>query len=137
MTRQQHPYGSGYHVLNTLILWDKRLISDRKDACEKSAIRTDWRSDRRSAYNPRHCAGGLPHCVWNAYKRYRAKSQRHSDKPLTIELVLVFRHLPHREAERLLELLTRTEADALAGHRERGARAACTPLALSAIMGGG
>lgn len=48
----QHPYGSNYHVLNSVALWDKPtlspLISGRGD---KAAIRTDWRSLRRSAYN--------------------------------------------------------------------------------------
>ena len=51
----QHPYGSNYHILNTLALWDKPeinksiLINGKKT--NKSAIRTDWRTDRRSAYN--------------------------------------------------------------------------------------
>lgn len=48
----QHPYGSNYHVLNTLTLWDRpalpKKITGRGD---KSAIRLDWRSERRSAYN--------------------------------------------------------------------------------------
>jgi adenine-specific DNA-methyltransferase len=53
----QHPYASNYHVLNTLTLWDapplSPTISDRGD---KSAIRRDWRTTRRSAYNHRHDA---------------------------------------------------------------------------------
>lgn len=48
----QHPYGSNYHVLNSVALWDKpdlsRKISGHGD---KSAIRHDWRTQRRSAYN--------------------------------------------------------------------------------------
>lgn len=47
----QHPYGSNYHVLNTITLWDHPVleptITRRGD---KSAIRQDWRT-RRSAYN--------------------------------------------------------------------------------------
>jgi adenine-specific DNA-methyltransferase len=47
----QHPYGSNYHVLNTVTLWDHPLleptITRRGD---KSAIRQDWRT-RRSPYN--------------------------------------------------------------------------------------
>jgi adenine-specific DNA-methyltransferase len=47
----QHPYGSNYHVLNTVTLWDHPLleptITRRGD---KSAIRQDWRA-RRSPYN--------------------------------------------------------------------------------------
>ena len=51
----QHPYGSNYHVLNTIALWDKPPIApgflvDGKPR-GKSAIRTDWRTQRRSAYN--------------------------------------------------------------------------------------
>ena len=51
----QHPYGSNYHVLNTIALWDKPelnksiLVNGKKT--NKSAIRTDWRTKRRSAYN--------------------------------------------------------------------------------------
>lgn len=51
----QHPYGSNYHVLTTVALWDKPpldphiLVGGRKR--DKSAIRTDWRDQRRSAYN--------------------------------------------------------------------------------------
>lgn len=48
----QHPYGSNYHVLNSVALWDKpplaRKIGGRGD---KSAIRRDWRTERRSPYN--------------------------------------------------------------------------------------
>jgi adenine-specific DNA-methyltransferase len=51
----QHPYGSNYHVLNTVALWDKPplnpkiLVNGKK--YDKSAIRKDWRTERRSAYN--------------------------------------------------------------------------------------
>ena len=62
----QHPYGSNYHVLNTLTLWDKpelpRKITGRGN---KAAIRQDWRSSRRSAYNHREGAA-------NAYKQLAA-----------------------------------------------------------------
>lgn len=51
----QHPYGSNYHVLNTVVLWDKPrfnpsvIVDGRRH--EKSAIRKDWRTERRSPYN--------------------------------------------------------------------------------------
>ncbi len=51
----QHPYGSNYHVLNTVVLWDKPplnrsiLVNGKKH--EKSAIRKDWHAERRSPYN--------------------------------------------------------------------------------------
>lgn len=56
----QHQYGSNYHLLNTLALWDKPplnpsiLVGGRQ--VDKSAIRRDWRTERRSAYCYRHSA---------------------------------------------------------------------------------
>lgn len=47
----QHPYGSNYHVLNTVTLWDKPPLSRTITCKEKSAIRKDWRLLRRSAYH--------------------------------------------------------------------------------------
>ena len=52
----QHPYGSNYHVLNTVALWDKPEVGPMTRG-SKSAIRTDWRTERRSAYN--HAASAL------------------------------------------------------------------------------
>ncbi len=57
----QHPYGSNYHVLNTVTLWDqpavnRSVIVDGK-VTNKSAIRTDWRNERRSPYNSARQAG--------------------------------------------------------------------------------
>ncbi len=50
----QHPYGSNYHVLNSVALWDKPPLSPRISGYgDKAAIRTDWRESRRSAYNER------------------------------------------------------------------------------------
>lgn len=57
----QHPYGSNYHVLNTVALDDAPPVSPtitpvgarrgQTKARDKSAIRTDWRTQRRSAFN--------------------------------------------------------------------------------------
>ena len=48
----QHPYGANYHVLNSIALWDKPELSPHiSGRGDKSAIRTDWRTQRRSAYN--------------------------------------------------------------------------------------
>jgi adenine-specific DNA-methyltransferase len=52
----QHPYGSNYHVLNTIALGDQPPIRPTIGAGDKSAIRTDWRTERRSAYNNRRDA---------------------------------------------------------------------------------
>jgi len=48
----QHPYGANYHVLNSVALWDKPELSPLiSHFGDKAAIRTDWRTQRRSAYN--------------------------------------------------------------------------------------
>jgi adenine-specific DNA-methyltransferase len=47
----QHPYGSNYHVLNSVVLWDKPELSRQITRGTKAAIRLDWRTERRSAYN--------------------------------------------------------------------------------------
>lgn len=47
----QHPYGSNYHVLNSITLWDKPKLSRKITHGTKSAIRIDWRNLRRSPYN--------------------------------------------------------------------------------------
>ncbi len=52
----QHPYGSNYHVLNTITLWDKPPLTPQIKGRNKAAIREDWRTDRRSAYNRRDAA---------------------------------------------------------------------------------
>ena len=52
----QHPYGSNYHVLNTVTLWDAPPLSKRISGRNKAAIRTDWRTKRRSAYTYRKLA---------------------------------------------------------------------------------
>lgn len=49
----QHPYGSNYHVLNSIALWDKPPLTAKIEGRNKSAIRDDWRFERRSAYNYR------------------------------------------------------------------------------------
>jgi adenine-specific DNA-methyltransferase len=52
----QHPYGSNYHVLNTITLWDKPPLTAQIEGRNKSAIREDWRTERRSPYNHRSAA---------------------------------------------------------------------------------
>lgn len=46
----QHQYGSNYHLLNTIALWDKPAIGRYIGPGDKSAIRLDWRTLRRSPY---------------------------------------------------------------------------------------
>jgi len=50
----QHQYGSNYHLLNTIALWDKPPINKRihieGKRVKKAAIREDWREERRSRY---------------------------------------------------------------------------------------
>ncbi|MHB0997939.1 MAG: DNA adenine methylase [Armatimonadota bacterium] len=49
----QHQYGANYHLLNTIALWDKPKVNPKisqGSERDKSAIRKDWRTDRRSLY---------------------------------------------------------------------------------------
>jgi adenine-specific DNA-methyltransferase len=50
----QHQYGANYHLLNTVALWDKPPISawfTVRDANNgKAAIRSDWKTERKSEY---------------------------------------------------------------------------------------
>jgi len=51
----QHPYASNYHVLNSLVLWDRPELPPATMRGSKAAIRTDWQQ-RRSAFNHRTSA---------------------------------------------------------------------------------
>ena len=51
----QHPYGSNYHLLNTLALWDKPEVGPVARGA-KSGIRQDWRLERRSLFNHKDTA---------------------------------------------------------------------------------
>jgi adenine-specific DNA-methyltransferase len=71
----QHPYGSNYHVLTSVALWDKpalnRSILVEGAKVEKSAIRKDWRTERRSAFNSARLASdALRDIVENADCRF-------------------------------------------------------------------
>ena len=50
----QHQYGANYHLLNTIALWDKPPLNAKFESNHerngKSAIRSDWRTERRSLY---------------------------------------------------------------------------------------
>lgn len=52
----QHQYGSNYHLLNTVALWDKPPVTVHIAPEVKSAIRLDWRTSRRSPYCSRATA---------------------------------------------------------------------------------
>jgi adenine-specific DNA-methyltransferase len=56
----QHQYGSNYHLLNTIALWDKTPapleLTEKGTLKEKAAIRKDWKNTK-SAYCYRKSAG--------------------------------------------------------------------------------
>ncbi len=56
----QHQYGSNYHLLNTVALWDKpplnRKVIVGGKTVNKSAIRLDWRNERKSLFCYRETA---------------------------------------------------------------------------------
>jgi adenine-specific DNA-methyltransferase len=153
----QHPYGSNYHVLNTITLWDKPPLTEQIEGRNKSAIREDWRTERRSPYNHRGAAAdaydtllqsldaryiltsystdgtipllalveacikrGQTDFVTQQYKRYRVSSQRFSNKPVNVELiVIVDTQKSHTglSADAICESILQTEQSALSRHR--------------------
>ena len=154
----QHPYGSNYHVLNTITLWDSPPLTEQIEGRNKSAIREDWRTQRRSPYNYRQDAAtayeallqsldaryiltsystdgtiplttlveaclkrGQTELVMQHYKRYRVSTQRFSDKPLNVELVLsVNTRQRHTglSAGAICDRILHTEQSALDRHSE-------------------
>jgi adenine-specific DNA-methyltransferase len=52
----QHQYGSNYHLLNTITLWDKPDVARRSAGRDKAGIRKDW-VKTRSPYCYRDSAG--------------------------------------------------------------------------------
>lgn len=72
----QHPYGSNYHVLNSVALWDKPELSPKISGHgDKSAIRRDWREERRSPYNSaRHAAAAFASLIDGLPARWIAVS---------------------------------------------------------------
>ena len=154
----QHPYGSNYHVLNTITLWDKPPLTEKIQGRNKAAIREDWRTQRRSPYNHRGEAArayeelmhainakyiltsystdgtiplislvetcirrGRTDFVQQQYKRYRVSSQRFSDKPVNVELILIVNtQEPHTglSAIEICDNILHTEKEALYFHSE-------------------
>jgi len=53
----QHPYASNYHVLNSLVVWDRPDLPPPTERGWKSAIHPDWQK-RRSPFNDRRAAAG-------------------------------------------------------------------------------
>jgi adenine-specific DNA-methyltransferase len=53
----QHPYASNYHVLDSIVLWDRPPVPPPTQRGWKAAIRADWRT-RRSPFNDRNAAAG-------------------------------------------------------------------------------
>ncbi len=152
----QHPYGSNYHVLNSIALWDKPHLSEKIEKRNKAAIRADWRTQRRSAYNYKDEAEqayanliavlhahyiltsystdgiiplrnmvaicvqkGFTDFVQRAYKRYRVSSQRFSEKPLTVEFILIVdttRKHSGASVDTICEHILNAEVSALNNH---------------------
>lgn len=53
----QHPYASNYHVLNSLVVWDRPDLPPPTERGWKSAIHPDWQQ-RKSPFNDRRAAAG-------------------------------------------------------------------------------
>jgi adenine-specific DNA-methyltransferase len=84
----QHPYGSNYHVLNSIALWDKPGCPPQITPGTKSAIRTDWRATRRSAYNSRtEAAGAYVKLLQTIYAR-RILTSYSTDGTIPLDVLL-------------------------------------------------
>ena len=154
----QHPYGSNYHVLNSVALWDKPVLAPKITGHgDKSAIRHDWRTERRSVYNHKGVAAsayikllkslsvkwlatsystdgfipllelvqanqavGKTTVFAQGYKRYRVSSQRFSEKPMNVELILLTKvgQRDTRSAEAVVNGIQDEEREVLAAHPE-------------------
>lgn len=159
----QHPYGSNYHVLNSVALWDKPKLSQKITGHgDKSAIRLDWRTERRSLYNHRDAAApaystllrsldakwvatsystdgfisllelvkanqaiGEVQVFAQGYKRYRVSSQRFSENPMNVEIILLTEMgvQDTRSPEAVVNSIEDEERDVLAAHPETTERA--------------
>lgn len=64
----QHSYGSNYHVLNSIALWDKPELTEEIARGNKSAIRKDWQESRRSSFNSSKSSIGAYSDLINALK---------------------------------------------------------------------
>jgi len=84
----QHSYGSNYHVLNSIALWDKPELSENISRGNKSAIRKDWQDSRRSEYNyPKSSTAAFSELVGALKTRYILVSYSTEGNIPTHELV--------------------------------------------------
>jgi adenine-specific DNA-methyltransferase len=84
----QHPYGSNYHVLNSVVLWDKPALSKQITRGTKAAIRLDWRTERRSAYNYREEASAAYRRLLDAISARYILTSYSTDGTIPLEAML-------------------------------------------------
>ena len=84
----QHPYGSNYHVLNSVVLWDKPALSKQITRGTKAAIRLDWRTERRSAYNYREEASAAYRRLLEAINAQYILTSYSTDGMIPLEAML-------------------------------------------------
>ncbi len=84
----QHPYGSNYHVLNSVVLWDKPELSKQITRGTKAAIRLDWRTERRSAYNYREEASAAYRRLLEAINAQYILTSYSTDGTIPLEAML-------------------------------------------------
>jgi adenine-specific DNA-methyltransferase len=84
----QHPYGSNYHVLNSVVLWDKPALPRQITRGTKAAIRLDWRTERRSAYNHREEASRAYQQLLNTIRARYILTSYSTDGTIPLENLL-------------------------------------------------
>jgi adenine-specific DNA-methyltransferase len=74
----QHQYGSNYHLLNTIALWDKPPIGNELDATghliHKAGIRSDWKATRSAFCSKSTVAGAFRELMELSHGRLMAFS---------------------------------------------------------------
>lgn len=89
----QHPYGSNYHVLNSVALWDKPSLPTKITGHgDKSAIRMDWRTERRSAYNTKKAASREYSCLLESTRAAWIATSYSTDGTIPLEELVKANH---------------------------------------------
>lgn len=96
----QHQYGSNYHLLNTIDLWDKPKINKEVlingQTENKSAIRWDWRTERKSLYCYRDTATDIFQDLINKIKARFILISYSTDGLVTFDTLMdMFSHKGH------------------------------------------
>ena len=75
-------------MLNSVVLWDKPPLSKQITRGTKAAIRLDWRTERRSAYNYREEAGAAYRRLFDALNARYILTSYSTDGTIPLDAML-------------------------------------------------